>query len=410
MRTIATLSLLQVSFGSEAEEIDCPEAKTSYKYFTDAAEYPINNLSIVQTSKNKASRWLGVSGRFSLKKELNVPIILEDFQVTWLYELAAFNGYPYVVVLVLETGTKYRYYPSLPDVPTNGTSVLPTIHGGDSRWIGVEGQYVYSGLNSLFVPSNAMPGDITVVDEITPITSQLRKITFVGANITSTLTAPDEVTVTVSAFPISFAINSFTLNRNNLEIGQAIGPTGVYPDITFNWSYNMVPDTSQTIDHSVGAITPLSALTKVYTPGSNITANTNYTLTAVNASIPYTASAALTFHNKRYWGVSSSADPFGAGINTYALLGTFLDAVSEEFITSRQTTKTFNCTGGKYFFFYFPTSFGTSSPQVQVGAFPVVISYVQTLAFTNQSGHTENYYIYRGDNVYNTSALTVQVL
>lgn len=411
-RRIATLNLLQASSGLyPREEVDCLEAQTTYKYFTSAPRYAINNLTIVQTSAGGDSRWLGVSGRFriDLETEIVTNIYVEDFQVDWLYELDAFVGYNYVIVLVLENGTKYRYYSSLPSVPINGTSVRSTVNGGSSRWIGIEGQYIYGGI--IIPPDNPNPNAITVVDESTEITGDVRKFIFQGATISSSLTNPKEVTISVTGPVVSFSITSFTNNRNSLEKGQSVGPTGTYSNIQFNWAFNMDPDTSQDINNGVGNLTPLTARSVIFSPLSNITTDTNYMLTAIHEALPYTSSTALSFKSKRYWGVSLSDDPILAGINTYALLGTFLDTVNEELASTRQTTKTFDCSAGRYFYFFFPTAWGTVDPQVQMGSFPQSLIYTGTIVgFTNQSGYTEDYYVYRSDNILYDASVVITVL
>jgi hypothetical protein len=254
-------------------------------------------------------------------------------------------------------------------------------------------------------------GSVTVKDEGVVLGTNITSIDFIGGGVVAALTGPGQVTVGVGATPPSFGISSFTNNRNILEKGQSIGPTGTFPNISFGWSYSATPDTSQTINNGVGLVTPVSALSKLFVPVANITTDITYTLTAVNNAIGYNANTSIAFRSKRYWGVAAANDPVGSGVVDTTSLAGFLDIVNSEIATSRQTTKTFDCTGGRYFYFFFPVAFGTTSPQVQVGPFTSILTYVQTIVgFTNAFGHSEDYYVYRSTNLMNSNSVVVQVL
>lgn len=259
-------------------------------------------------------------------------------------------------------------------------------------------------------------GSITVKDEGGILSAGVTSIDFIGGGVTAALTGPGQITVGVGVIPPSFGISSFTNNRNELEKGQSIGPTGTFIDISFAWSYSATPDTSQTINNGVGLITPITALSKLFAPLVNITSDITYTLTAVNNAINYNANTSIFFRSRRYWGVSAADDPVGSGVIDTATLSAFLgaplvDTVNTEISNSRQTTKTFDCTGGKYIYFFFPVAWGTASPHLQVGQFQSVLSYVQTIVgFTNAFGHSENYYVYRSNNIMNSNAVVAKVL
>lgn len=209
----------------------------------------------------------------------------------------------------------------------------------------------------------------------------------------------------VNAAPTPFSITSFSNTAGaNLEIGQSI------TNFNLNWvySHSNANATAQSIDQGIGAIG--LALRTVLVPGP-ITTNTTYTLSATKVLENDSAQTSLTFRAKRYWGTSASADPMGDGINTFTLLGTFLDSVNEELATTRQTTKIFDCSAGRYFYFFFPTAWGTADPQLQIGPFPVSLSYTGTITnFTNQSGYSQDYYVYRSDNLLFDSSVVVTVL
>lgn len=58
-----------------------------------------------------------------------------------------------------------------------------------------------------------------------------------------------------------------------------------------------------------------------------------------------------------------------------------------------------------------PTAWGTADPQLQIGPFPVSLAYTGTITnFTNQSGYSQDYYVYRSDNLLFDSSVVVTVL
>lgn len=406
----------------------CREMDNSvYVFRANAPIYVINNISVLPTGVGGNSRWIGINGRAKYNYHLSTVPPKPDITVRTKNELKALPAaYENYQVLCVETKTVYSYFFSLPNVYANDLSVISVLSAPNSRWVGINGSYVYKSIDNSDTKSIELGDGVTdgsgninvsatlgssveVFDEGVSLGTGINKINVVGSDVQATLNSPTEVTISHGVPVPSFSITGFSNNRPLLETGQSIGPTGTYPSLTFNWTYSPgPPDTSQSINNSVGAVT---GLTKVFSPLSNITSNTTYTLTAVNNMLSYNATTSVNFQIKRYWGVSASDDPVGGAINTYTLLSGFLDSVNEEFASTRQTTKTFDCSLGRYFYFFFPSSFGTVDPQLQIGPFPVSLAYTGVITgFTNQSGHSEDYRVYRSDNILFDSVVTVTVL
>jgi hypothetical protein len=182
-------------------------------------------------------------------------------------------------------------------------------------------------------------------------------------------------------------ITSFTNNVNILETG------GIVNTIIFNWSLGK-PVTGQTINNGIGIIP--SGITTYTKTGLTISSNTTYTLSVTDGISSTTRSTSVTFQQKLYWGVLPST----------SLTNSQILSLSSQLSSGRNTTKTFDATGGNYLYISYPTSFGVATFTV----YGLVTTFQQTIiSFTNSQGYTENYYIYRSLNIQNGSSITVQI-
>lgn len=139
-----------------------------------------------------------------------------------------------------------------------------------------------------------------------------------------------------------------------------------------------------------------------YTDNSAVNSNATYTLD-VNDGAGYpasakTASLAYTFKHKRYWGVSDK---------TVLAIPDIL-ALSGELADARTQTRTFNCSGGKYFYFAWPVGFGT--PVFKIGGLENTDFVKQTISFTNALNYTSNFDVWRINNIQTSDSITVEVL
>lgn len=158
------------------------------------------------------------------------------------------------------------------------------------------------------------------------------------------------------------------------------------------WTYSK-PVVSQSLNQGIGALDP--AITS-YDWTGDITSNLTFALTANDGKQNATASTAITFSRKRYWGVSAAI----------ALDNAAIIALSQEFAASLSKTLSYDCSGGSYPFYCYPASFGELS-SVRVGGL-AFSDFTQTLqSFTNASGHTEDYYVTRFNGIQTGSNIQV---
>lgn len=176
---------------------------------------------------------------------------------------------------------------------------------------------------------------------------------------------------------------------NTYEVGTTVS------QVILNWSYNK-PVTTQSLNNGIGN---LSAELRTYTHnGQTITSNRTYTLTASDGTNTINTSTSVSFLYKRYWGVSASSTLTDANIL----------ALSKEFSSSRQQNRTFNCSGGKYFWIIYPTSFGSAA--FKVGGLSFSDMNLETRTITNDAGASVQLNVYRVNNIQTGSAINVEVL
>ena len=151
-------------------------------------------------------------------------------------------------------------------------------------------------------------------------------------------------------------------------------------NVIFSWSYNKSVNTQSFNNVS------LDASIRSYTYTESFNTNKTFILRANDGKKDFSRSIGFSFLNGRYWGVSNS--------NTYD--SNFVKSLSKELASSRAKTFTVNCGSGQHIFYCIPSSFGT--PTFTVGGFSGGFNKIQTIQFTNASGFTENYDIWKSTN------------
>lgn len=101
---------------------------------------------------------------------------------------------------------------------------------------------------------------------------------------------------------------------------------------------------------------------------------------------------------KIYWG--SKANPL---VDTDEEILT----LESEFFEDRLITKTFNATGGRYLYFAYPVSYGASLGFI-FNTFLSTFTQTTVIGFTDTYG-TEDYYVYRSNQLQNGDNLTVEI-
>ncbi len=175
------------------------------------------------------------------------------------------------------------------------------------------------------------------------------------------------------------------------EIGLSINSVGLI------WSWNKTI-TSQSLNQGIGDLST-STTSYTYTPANPIDSNITFTITGGDGVETATSSVSVSFMPKRYWGVSTLTSLTDADILN----------LSQELSTSRTQTRTFDCSGGKYFYFVIKTSY-CNNIGFKVNGMTFSDMDVETRNFTNASGHTDQYNIYRVHNIQTGDNIPVEVL
>jgi hypothetical protein len=183
---------------------------------------------------------------------------------------------------------------------------------------------------------------------------------------------------------VPLSISLISNKPTTLEIGTTIN------SVVFSWTYNK-NIVSQKFNNEA-----LEANLRSYTYNSSFNSNKSFKLEANDGEGNFNKSINFNFLNGRYWGVSNS--------NEYD--SNFVLSLSKELASSKAKTFTVNCGSGQHIFYCIPSSFGT--PTFTVGGFSGGFNKIQTIQFTNASGFTENYDIWKSTNS-NLGSTTVVV-
>ena len=195
-------------------------------------------------------------------------------------------------------------------------------------------------------------------------------------NITNAQQAFDELLYTAPS------IISFTSvpSVREYEIGSV-----VIAPIIFNWSLNKTV-VNQAISN-IGNI-PVGTFTTKY--NNSIASNKTFTLTVSdNKNNTATRSITFSFLYPKYYGAVVEPDVYD---NDF-----ILNLSGYKLASSRNGTFNVNAGTNEYIYFCIPIKWGT--PTFNVGGFDGGFFKVAEINFTNNSGHTEPYSIWRSDNL-----------
>ena len=173
-------------------------------------------------------------------------------------------------------------------------------------------------------------------------------------------------------------ITSFTMTPSTdvYEIGTVI-PANT---IEFSWAVNKEIKSQALTDCTVAADD------RSATYGAELTNTKTFVLTVSDGEKAATASKKISFLNKGYWGSAAIPDEY----NSEFVLG----LSGSKFVTGKAGTYSMSVVAGEYGFIALPTSFGTVS-SVWIGGFEVTVETAATISFTNESGKTSSYNIYK---------------
>ena len=171
-------------------------------------------------------------------------------------------------------------------------------------------------------------------------------------------------------------ITSFTSTAQEVyEVGQKVS------NIVFNWTTNKDVTTQSLTDCPLADV---NVRTATYT--NDITSNKTFTLTIGDGQNTASKNISISFRNKIYYGSSVIPTDFDSAF--------ILGLSNKQFATGKNGTYTVNVASNEYGFIAFPSSFGTLS-SVKIGGFDTDVISCGTISFTNASGGTTNYNIYR---------------
>lgn len=187
----------------------------------------------------------------------------------------------------------------------------------------------------------------------------------------------DDLAYTAIAF-----VSASATNATN-EIGSTVTETVI------TWSFNKEPKT-QTIKFGseVAEVLDKSIRSKTYSR-KTITSNTSIVITATderNAQASRTLN--ITFQPRAYWGVAQNKEIYDSA-DILALSGSALTS-------TRTRNINVNAGEGEHIIYTIPSSFGT--PTFKINGFEGGFVKVGTINFTNASGYSQNYDVYKSVN------------
>ena len=176
-------------------------------------------------------------------------------------------------------------------------------------------------------------------------------------------------------------------------IGGGDFENGSKVDIELHWDINK-EIVSQSLNQGIGELDKDVRDYKI----TNVDSTKEFVLTVNDGKETISTSVDVKFVNKIYWGTS----------NQTVLANNDILAFSNELATSREQTRVFDCTGGKYFYFAIPTNM-CEGLRFITGGLPFTAMSVETITLTNFLSHMEQYNLYRSDYIQTGSAIQVQV-
>lgn len=187
----------------------------------------------------------------------------------------------------------------------------------------------------------------------------------------------DDLAYTAIAF-----VSASATNATN-EIGSTVTETVI------TWYFNKEPKT-QTIKFGpeVAEVLDKSIRSKTYS-GKTITSNTRIVITATDErDAQASRTLNITFQPRAYWGVAQNKEIYDSAD---------ILALSESALTSTRTRNiNVNAGEGEHIIYAIPSNFGT--PTFKINGFEGGFVKVGTINFTNASGYSQNYDVYKSVN------------
>lgn len=151
---------------------------------------------------------------------------------------------------------------------------------------------------------------------------------------------------------------------------------------TVKWGTNKTPVSVTVEGESVSPDTTSKELT-----GLQITEEKEFTVVAADSRGSQTFTAVMRFCNGVYTGAAAASA---------AIDSAFIRTLTKSLQSGKSKTFTVNAAAGAYIWYACPVRYGT--PNFNVGGFDGGFGKVATLDYTNPSGYTEEYQVWRSDN------------
>lgn len=188
---------------------------------------------------------------------------------------------------------------------------------------------------------------------------------------------------------IPIEILAFSNNIGVAEKGSTIN------ELTLKWQLNKEPET---ILMNGQVRTDLKTLRSLTLKDMALTADKTFMLQVTDEKGKTARkNTSVVFQNRVYYGVSEIPEEVN---------NTFILSLSRSLQGSRTKTFSTTSTEGQYVWYAFPSRYGT--PVFNVGGFDGGFTKAASISFTNASGYTEEYAVYRSDNS-NLGTKTIKV-
>lgn len=227
-----------------------------------------------------------------------------------------------------------------------------------------------------YVPIVGEDGNITFKDN-SVLGGNAETVTYNNADypeLTNVDSALDKILSKI--YYIEPKITSFTMTppATEYEIGTVVD------DLQFNWSLNK-EIVSQSLTDCTITVDDRSA-----TYSESLKNTKTFTLTISDGEKSATASKTIKFLNKAYWGSAEEPTDYDSAF--------ILGLSSNKLSSGKNGTYSMTVGNGQYGYLALPTSFGTVT-SCWIGGFEVSLSNCGSIAFTNASGNTSSYTIYK---------------
>ena len=188
----------------------------------------------------------------------------------------------------------------------------------------------------------------------------------------------------------AISVSSFNHNAGIKEYGETVS------SVVLTWAINKTP-TTLTFD---GESLEVSERTATLS-GLSITKESGKTWRLVatdERGAKSEKTTSITFYNGVYYGAKAAPETYDSA---------FILSLSKELRADKRPSFSVNAGEGQYIYYCLPTRMGACS--FVVGGFTGGFSLVDTIEFTNASGFTEGYHIYRSDAT-NLGLTTVTII